>query len=198
MAMNTGKVQGVFAGMVLFMIGCIFLMVLTRMNELLILAIIFGACIAFTIGLKAMVLEDDRNINEKDVGDIALNATIAVLSIVGSTMALIMQRPLIGRAFENTVGYKWINWNEAINNVFVTTPGYDYSIIATQLFDDQMDVNKVASMFSGITVQPKPNTELLEQLVTKKHNISKATLISLATVVAFYISYLPVWKPWIR
>ena len=196
--MNTGKVQGVFAGMVLFMIGCIFLMVLTRMNELLILAIIFGACIAFTIGLKAMVLEDDRNINEKDVGDIALNATIAVLSIVGSTMALIMQRPLIGRAFENTVGYKWINWNEAINNVFVTTPGYDYSIIATQLFDDQMDVNKVASMFSGITVQPKPNTELLEQLVTKKHNISKATLISLATVVAFYISYLPVWKPWIR
>lgn len=196
--MNTGKVQGVFAGMVLFMIGCIFLMVLTRMNELLILAIIFGACIAFTIGLKAMVLEDDRNINEKDVGDIALNATIAVLSIVGTTMAFILQRPLIGRAFENTVGYKWISWDEAINNVFVTTPGYDYSIIATQLFDDQMDVDKVASMFSGITVKPDRNTELLEKLVAKKHNISKATLISLAAVVAFYISYLPVWKPWIR
>lgn len=196
--MNTGKVQGVFAGMVLFMIVCIYGMVLTRMNELLVLAIIFGACVAFTIGLKAMVLEDDRNINEKDVGDIVINVTIAVLSIVGSTMALIIQRPLIGRAFENTVGYKWINWNEAINNVFVTTPGYDYSIIATQLFDDQMDVNKVASMFSGITVQSTPNTELLEKLVAKKHNISKATLISLATVVALYISYLPVWKPWIR
>ena len=197
--MNTGKVQGVFAGMVLFMIVCIFgLILIAGLNELFILAFVFVACIAFTIGLKALVLEDDRNINEKDVGDIALNATIAVLSIVGTTMALIMQKPLIGRAFENTVGYKWINWNEAINNVFVTTPGYDYSIIATQLFDDQMDVDKVASMFSGITVQPKPNTELLEQLVTKKHNISKATLISLATVVAFYISYLPVWKPWIR
>ena len=200
MAMNTGKVQGVFAGMVLFMIGCIFLMVLTRMNELLILAIIFGMCIAFTIGLKSLVLEDDRNINEKDVGDIALNATIAVLSIVGTTIAFILQRPLIGRAFENTVGYKWISWDEAIDKVFVTTPGYDYSIIATQLFDDQMDVDKVASMFSGITVKPKPdrNTELLEKLVAKKHNISKATLISLAAVVAFYISYLPVWKPWIR
>jgi hypothetical protein len=61
-----------------------------------------------------------------------------------------------------------------------------------------MDVNKVASMFSGITVKPTPNTELLEKLVAKKHNISKATLISLAAVVAFYISYLPVWKPWIR
>ncbi len=199
MAMNTGKVQGVFAGMVIFLIVCIFgLILIASLNELFILAFVFVACIAFTIGLKAMVLEDDRNINEKDVGDIALNATIAVLSIVGSTIALIMQKPLIGRAFENTVGYKWINWNEAINNVFVTTPGYDYSIIATQLFDDQMDVNKVASMFSGITVKPDRNTELLEQLVTKKHNISKATLISLATVVAFYISYLPVWKPWIR
>ncbi len=200
--MDTGKVQGVFAGMVLFMIVCIFGMVSIRMNELFILAIIFGACIAFTIGLKAMVLEDDRNINEKDVGDIALNATIAVLSIVGTTMAFILQKPLIGRAFENTVGYKWINWfhplNEAIDKVFVTTPGYDYSIIATQLFDDQMDVNKVASMFSGLAVKPSPDTGLLQDLVAKKHVISKATLISLATVVAFYISYLPVWKPWIR
>lgn len=198
MAINTGKVQGVFAGMVIFMIACIYGLVLIGMNELFVMAFIFGACIAFTIGLKALVLEDDRNINEKDVGDIALNATIAVLSIVGSTMAFALQRPFIGRAFENTVGYKWISWNEAIDKVFVTTPGYDYSIIATQLFDDQMDVNKVASMFSGITVKPSPDTGLLQELVTKKHMISKATLLSLAAVVAFYVSYLPVWKPWIR
>ena len=162
------------------------------------------ACIAFTIGIKAIVLEGDRNLNEKDIGDIVFNGLIAVLSVVGTMMAFISQRPLIGRAFENTVGYKWIDMfglSDAINGVFQGNPGYNYNIIATQLFDDQMtseNLNNVASLFSGVTVLQNAQIEPLQVLIKKKRIISEATLTSLAAIIAFYISYLPVWKPWIR
>ena len=94
-----------------------------------------------------------------------------------------------------------------INSVFTGPQGQDYSIIATQLFDDQFtdsqDNNKsllknVASMFSGVELNKSANIDKLKDLITTKHQVSEATLISLAAIIAFYISYLPVWKPWIR
>lgn len=211
--MNTSNVQGIFAGMVIFIVICIFGLYVFLPSDYVSISVfvfVLVACIAFTIGLKAIVLENDRSLNEKDVGDIVLNASIAVLSIVGTMLAFISQRPLIGRAFENTVGYKWIEMfsglTEVMNSVFQGSPGYDYNILATQLFDDQLtdnqktveQLNAVAAMFNGVTVNSGANLEQLQAVITKKRIISEATLTSLATIIAFYISYLPVWKPWIR
>ena len=206
--MNTSHIQGIFAGMIIFMVICIFGLYAILPSDYASIGIfvfVLIACIAFTIGLKAIVLEDDRKLNEKDVSDIVLNASIAVLSIVGTMLAFISQRPLIGRAFENTIGYKWIDMfsglSEAINGVFEGSPGYNYNILATQLYDDQISLdqlNNVASMFNGVKVKDGANLEPLQSIITKKRIISEATLTSLATVIAFYISYLPVWKPWIR
>lgn len=205
--MNTQNVQGIFAGLTIFMVISIFMLYIyvpESIRTIVVFIFIIIACIAFTIGIKAIVIEDDRSLNEKDIGDIVLNGLLAVFSVVGTMMAFISQRPLIGRAFENTVGYKWIEMfglNDAINGVFTGNSGYNYNIIATQLFDDQMtseNLNSVASMFSGVSVVPNAQTEPLQKLIAKKRIVSEATLISLATIIAFYISYLPVWKPWIR
>jgi hypothetical protein len=226
--MNTGNIQGIFAGMVILMIVIIFIICvlgeLTNFNtdsrRYLAFAVAFLGCIGFTIGLKSAVLEGDRNLNEKDVIDIIINGTISGLAVIGTMVLYISQRPLISRAFENTVGYKWISWfsglSGVINNVFTGPHGQDYSIIATQLFDDQFTdspdnnislLKNVASMFSGVNVKNKDNSSIddlknsidnLKKLITTKHQVSEATLISLAAIIAFYISYLPVWKPWIR
>ncbi len=210
--MNTGSVQGVYAGMVLFMVAIIYW--IRNVGQFAIFLFVLVACFVFTIGLKAAVLEGDRSLNEKDIADIALNCVIAVFSIVGTTMAFISQRLLISRAFENTVGYKWIslfnglsdimngNPEKKIVGVFQGTANQDYSIIATQLFDDNLDMNtlnSVASKFSGVSVNPNlVDIEPLQKVIKNKHSVSEATLTSLAAIVAFYISYLPVWKPWIR
>lgn len=202
--MNTGNVQGVYAGMVLFMVAMIYL--IRNVGQFAIFLFVLVACFVFTIGLKAAVLEGDRSLNEKDIADIALNCVIAVFSIVGTTMAFISQRPLISRAFENTVGYKWISLfnglSDIMNGVFQGTANQDYSIIATQLFDDNLDMNtlnSVASKFSGVSVNPNlVDIKPLQTVIKNKHSVSEATLTSLAAIVAFYISYLPVWKPWIR
>ncbi len=220
--MNTGNIQGIFAGMVILMVVIIFGICLLipnnyRMSVAFIAA--FLGCIGFTIGLKSIVLEGDRNLNEKDVIDIIINGTISGLAVIGTMVLYISQRPLISRAFENTVGYKWISLfsglSGVINSVFEVPPGQDYSIIATQLFDDQFTdsldnnkslLNNVASMFSGVNVKKdnssidnlKTSIDNLKKLITTKHQVSEATLISLAAIIAFYISYLPVWKPWIR
>ncbi len=217
--MNTGNIQGIFAGMVILMIVIIFIICvfgeLTNFNtdsrRYLAFAVAFLGCIGFTIGLKSIVLEGDRNLNEKDVIDIIINGTISGLAVIGTMVLYISQRPLISRAFENTVGYKWISWfsglSGVINKVFTGPQGQDYSIIATQLFDDQFTdspdnnkslLNNVASMFSGVDVKVDASIDDLKKLITTKHQVSEATLISLAAIIAFYISYLPVWKPWIR
>jgi uncharacterized membrane protein len=212
--MNTGNIQGIFAGIVILMIVIIFgICLLITNNEgrrFLAFLVAFLGCIGFTIGLKSAVLEGDRNLNEKDVIDIIINGTISGLAVIGTMVLYISQRPLISRAFENTVGYKWISFfglSGVINRVFTGPQGQDYSIIATQLFDDQFtdspDNNKkllknVASMFSGVEFNENASIDTLKDLITTKHQVSEATLISLAAIIAFYISYLPVWKPWIR
>lgn len=216
--MNTGNIQGIFAGMVIFMIAIIFVICVFGESRNGAFIAAFLGCIGFTIGLKSAVLEGDRNLNEKDVIDIIINGTISGLAVIGTMVLYISQRPLISRAFENTVGYKWISWfsglSGVINSVFTGPQGQDYSIIATQLFDDQFtdsqDNNKsllknVASMFSGVELNEsgsiddlKKLIDNLKKLITTKHQVSEATLISLAAIIAFYISYLPVWKPWIR
>lgn len=216
--MNTENIQGIFAGMVILMVLFIFFICLhgesiTNEKRLIAFLVAFLGCIGFTIGLKSAVLEGDQNLNEKDVIDIIINGTISGLAVIGTMVLYISQRPLISRAFENTVGYKWISWfsglSGVINNVFTGPQGQDYSIIATQLFDDQFTdspdnnislLENVASMFSGVNVKNKDNSSIdnLKKLITTKHQVSEATLISLAAIIAFYISYLPVWKPWIR
>lgn len=224
MYMNTGNIQGAFAGMVLLMIIIIFGIYLIGEHQYkrpLAFGFALVGCIGLTIGLKSAILEGDRSLNEKDIGDIILNGVISVFAVVGTMVLYISHRLLISRAFENTFGYKFISifgsLKETIGAVFTGNPNYDYSIIATQLFDDQFTenseenknmLNRVASMFSGVQVNENITTKIgdtdetpitnLKKLITKKHQVSEATLTSLATIIAFYISYLPVWKPWIR
>lgn len=213
--MNTGNIQGIFAGMVILMVVIIFgicLLIPNNYRIFVAFAVAFLGCIGFTIGLKSIVLDGDRNLNEKDVIDIIINGTISGLAVIGTMVLYISQRPLISRAFENTVGYKWISLfsglSGVINSVFTGHQGQDYSIIATQLFDDQFTdsqdnnislLKNVASMFSGVEFNKNATSiDKLKELITTKHQVSEATLISLAAIIAFYISYLPVWKPWIR
>ena len=76
----------------------------------------------------------------------------------------------------------------------------------TQVFDDndrtQFDDNlrEQASKFKDVSVNTsdKSNMNELYELVKRKHSISEATLVSLATIVALYTCFLPIKYPWIR
>lgn len=180
----------------------------------------FLICISMSFAIKGMVLAGDRDMNTKDVTDILVNNSISVLVIVGLTVALISNNNVIGRAFENTVGYTWILWfnklSDVVKNVFSSEGGanYNYNIIVTQLFDclepnGQKQVDNYLTdanfPFKDVTINReamdtnnKPWIDTLKDLVTKKRLVSEATLISLATIVAAYIGYLPIVKPWVR
>lgn len=174
----------------------------------------FLICISMSLAVKGMVLAGDRDMNTKDVTDILVNNSISVLVIVGLTVALISNNNVVGRAFENTVGYMWILWfnklSDVVKNVFSSEGGanYNYNIIVTQLFDciepngqKQVDNYLTDANFPFKGVKITNDNELintLKELVTKKRLVSEATLISLATIVAAYIGYLPIVKPWVR
>ena len=94
--------------------------------------------------LKSIVLSGDREINNKDASNIFLSSFLSTMLIIGSTMLSINYVPIVGRAFENTVGYWWINNDElanALNAVFDNKTGQNINLIATQLFYDSNDTD---------------------------------------------------------
>ena len=175
-----------------------------------ILFVAFCFTVASSFAVKASVLSGDRQINLNEVGDIFLTSFISVFIIVGSTILSSRTMPIIGRAFENTFGYWWIQGRlSEITKTIFTNPNdtnYDYNLIITQVFDDsdqtQFDKNLVeqASKFKDVSVNTgdKDNMDELYKLVKKKHSISEATLVSLATIVALYTCFLPIKYPWVR
>ena len=58
----------------------------------------------------------------------------------------------------------------------------------------------MAQQFSGVTVKENDvdTTNLYDNFVVKKNLISKATVASLATIIAMYTSYMPITTPWIN
>jgi hypothetical protein len=214
---SSSEVSGIFVAFLVTTIFVIFLYysfvsIDSTMSGFGILFVVFIFTIISSLVIKSIVLSGDRDININDFGNISLTSFISVFLIVGSTVLSSKSLPIIGRSFENTVGYWWIktfgDLSTVTKNIFINpnSTEYDYNLIITQVFDDndqtQFDNNlrEQASKFKDVTVNTsdKINMETLYELVKRKHSISEATLVSLATIVALYTCFLPIKYPWIR
>ena len=107
------------------------------MNLSLIIVIIF-IIVFFSVIFKGLVLKND--INKSHIMNILTSVLTIGLPIIGITMLTINNLPLMMRTFENTIGYWWISGDKLKNvtqNLFGGNGNYnDYSIIATQLFEE--------------------------------------------------------------
>ena len=213
--MSSSEVSGVFIAFLVITIFGIFLYynfvsIDSIMSGFGILFVAFCFTAASSLAVKASVLSGDRNININDFGNIFLTSFISVFIIVGSTILSSRSMPIIGRAFENTFGYWWIqgDLSAVTKDIFINpnSTEYDYNLIITQVFDDKAqdqfynNLVEQASKFKDVTVNTddKDNMETLYKLVKRKHSISEATLVSLATIVALYTCFLPIKYPWVR
>jgi hypothetical protein len=110
--------------------------------------------------------------------------------------------PIIGRAFENTVGYFFINnddLSQLMSKIFKSQSGakYDYNVLITQMFDDTSPENYLdkTTLKDIVKQDNEPSETSLRELsafVSKKHSISEATFVSLATIVSSLICFLPI------
>lgn len=208
MASDLG-ISALFIVLIIFNVIIIFVSVITfkKTNSLFLLVFIWVFVFGSIIAVKASV---DKEIKNKDIVDTLLSTFLSVFLVVGSTL-LAAQPTIIGRAFENTVGYLWIN-NDTLAtemaNVFnKPQENFDINLIITQMFssDNKQEFNEYiqnfnqASQFNGVTLKKDVATNnLYDNFVVKKNDVSKATLASLATIVAMYISYMPISTPWIN
>ena len=184
-----------------------------KMHAVLFLVLIWIIMAILAIILKSIVLSGDREINNKDASNIFLSSFLSTMLIIGSTMLSINYVPIVGRAFENTVGYWWINNDElatALNAVFDNKTGQNVNLIATQLFYDSNDIdnqnfyNNINKITQFSNVVPNINSididhikiNTLYDIIISKNKISEATLISLAAIASFYTSYVPITIPW--
>ena len=219
---SSAGISAIFGAFVVFTIFVIFLYY-NFITELSIgtgggtLGIVFTLMFVSVIGIKSIVMPSKKPPSLNDVGDIFLRSFISVLLIVAPALLAARVVPIVGRSFENTAGYFWIKLfgglKDVANNVFQSNGMYeDHSIIVTQLTDDKTQFDTYlggmtspdSSPFKGVTADfitgyttESPIYKLYE-LVVKKHSISEATLVSLATIVAMYTCFLPIKYPWIR
>lgn len=99
-----------------------------------ILIILFGALLVFQMSIG----------ETPDMANLAWSLIRVGLPIIGFTMIVIYNLPLMLRAFENTFGYAWIsvfrNLQTTANALFEKGDGVDsyndYSVIATQLYEE--------------------------------------------------------------
>ena len=208
MASDLG-ITALFIVLIIFNVIIIFVSVITfkKTNSLFLLVFIWVFVFGSIFAVKASV---DKEIKNKDIVDTLLSTFLSVFLIVGSTL-LAAQPTIIGRAFENTVGYLWIN-NDTLAtemaNVFnKPTNELDINLIITQMFssDNKQEFNEYiqnfneANQFNGVTLKKDATTNnLYDNFVVKKNDVSKATLASLATIIALYTSYMPITTPWIN
>lgn len=207
MASDLG-ISALFIVLIIFNVIIIFVSVITfkKTNSLFLLVFIWVFVFGSIFAVKASV---EKEIKNKDIVDTLLSTFLSVFLVVGSTL-LAAQPTIIGRAFENTVGYLWIN-NDTLAtemaNVFDKPPNLDINLIITQMFssDNKQEFNEYiqnfneANQFNGVTLKKDVATNnLYDNFVVKKNDVSKATLASLATIVAMYISYMPISTPWIN
>jgi len=208
MATDLG-ITSLFIVLIIFNVIIIFVSVITfkKTNSLFLLIFIWAFVFGSMIAVKASM---NKQIKNKDIVDTLLSTFLSVFLIVGSTL-LAAQPTILGRAFENTVGYLWIN-NDTLAtemaNVFnKPTPDFDINLIITQMFssDNKQEFNEyiqsfnAANQFNGVTLKKDVATNnLYDNFVVKKNDVSKATLASLATIIAMYTSYMPITTPWIN
>jgi hypothetical protein len=180
------------------------------------LVLIWIIVFVFTILIKSQIVADERDINNTDITNILQSSLLTVFVIIGSSLFSINYISIIGRAFENTVGYWWVDndsLSEITQKLFSTDDNekYNLNLIITQLFSDekreQFDNYLKNIPFKHIKYEfaenyDKENTELpinqLYEKVVQKYKISKASLISLATIITMYVCYMPMKYPWIN
>jgi hypothetical protein len=208
MASDLG-ITALFFILILFNVIIIFVAVITfkKTNSLFLLFLIWIFVFGSIFAVKASA---EKEIKNKDIVDTLLSTFLSVFLVVGSTL-LAAQPTIIGRAFENTVGYWWIN-NDTLAtemaNVFdKPTREFDINLIITQMFssDNKQEFNEYiqnfneANQFNGVTLKKDAIlNNLYDNFVVKKNDVSKATLASLATIIALYTSYMPITTPWIN
>jgi hypothetical protein len=216
--LTTAEIILIFVSIVLFDVAVVIGAASFGVNSIFLLIMIWGLVMFSMITMKAIILSGDRDIKNKDWRDVSLTSFISVSLIVGSTL-LVAQPTIIGRAFENTVGYWAIDSDELteINKaVFQSANGGNYNLIATQLFSDDNRIQfneylkKMAtgdSPFSGVssiyqegydTTDAELPINKLYEMVVKKYNISRGVIAGLATIVAMYACYMPMKNPWIN
>ena len=145
MASDLG-ITALFFVLIIFNVIVIFVSVITfkKTNSLFLLILIWVFVFGSIFAVKASV---DKEIKNKDIVDTLLSTFLSVFLIVGSTL-LAAQPTILGRAFENTVGYWWIN-NDTLAtemaNVFdKPTQEFDINLIITQMFssDNKQEFNE--------------------------------------------------------
>jgi hypothetical protein len=193
------------------------------MSGLFHLVMIFIVVMASITLLKMGIVKGPPKL--KDFTEIVIASLISVFIIVGLTMAAVRMLPILGRTFENTVGYFGINTFGGLENiassVFTNTSGSDikYGVLATKMFDSGFlgFLNKMktaeTSPIKGILLKKEmldfggelnmdseeanPIFQLFKPIALK-HKISEATWISLATVLSLFSGFIMIKYSGIR
>jgi hypothetical protein len=223
-AKSTNNIIILFIILILMNVAIIFIITNNiTSNAFVLLLLIWIIIFVSTIILKSTILAGEREINNKDMNDILQSSLLSVFVIIGSSLFSINYIPIIGRAFENTLGYWWID-NDYLSDTtakfFKSKDGenYNFNLIMTQLFSDEkreqfdnylqrMTNDNPLNPFKNITSGFEPNYDnengelLINKIyekVVQKYNISKASLLSLATIITMYVCYMPMKYPWIN
>jgi hypothetical protein len=202
MATTTSELIGIYIGLLIFLFVVIFSyysfanMESVFAKNSYIVAIIWIITSCITIIIKSTVGKDFN------IGSAFLLNLFSVGVIVVPLLFIIHLFPIIGRAFENTIGYFFVNNDDltrVMSTIFKSQSGmeYDYNVLITQMFDDADLQNYLnTTTFNDIVKQENEPSSAsiaeLKKIIGKKHSISEATFVSLGTVVASLICFLPV------
>lgn len=185
------------------------------MKSLLNLVFIFVGVLSSVIVLK--IVSNKKTPKLEDFVDILIACLLSVSIAVGLTMAAVRMLPIMGRAFENTVGYMGISIFGGADNIadtiFTNASGskMKYGVLSTKMFDtgffEFLESMKTAesSPVKGVFLkkdmmdssgalktdmdESNPLYKMFE-LITMKHTISEATWISLATIIAIFSGFV--------
>lgn len=197
MATTTSEIIGIYTGLLLFLFVVIFVYyyyfkiesALTRNGILVVLIWLITSSI--TIVIKSTIGK------EFNVGSAFLLNLFSVGVIVVPLLFILYMFPIIGRAFENTIGYFFINNDELralMTTIFKPGAPYDYNVLVTQMFDD----GSLQTYLDTISLEKQEkqpteeNLKSLQEFVGRKHTMSEAAFVSLGTIVASLICFLPV------
>jgi hypothetical protein len=106
-----------FTGSILIIVAIIFIIANSiTSNSFVLLIMVWIIVFVFTVLIKSQIVADERDINNNDITNILQSTSIAVFLIIGSSLVSIHSVPIIGRAFENTIGYWWVD-NDSLSEI---------------------------------------------------------------------------------
>jgi len=202
---DASVVNGSFAGI---LIGCIAVVFLIYMfsdiseNKLAIGVIcwLITSCIAWAT--KATIGQ------EFSVGYVFLFGLIATAVIILPIFALMYISPIVVRAFENTIGYWFVNTSqltETLGTVFSKPRDETVNLVVTQMFGGADAIKAYLLRFlptstekpfkdftiSSETLITQGVIDDLSNVVKQKSRIAEASLISLGIVMSSLACFLP-------